>query len=158
MIEAKPKSIFSWDFSIFETEKKIADLDLSWLREKAIFTLGNTEYEIRRDSAIRGSFSLLSGGQIIASAQKTSAFIRRFQIDYSGRTMELSALHIFSRTFCLFDNNLRLGSISPTGWPGRNANIDLPKEISVPVQLFLFCLVVFLWRRAASDAQVQANP
>lgn len=151
MIEAKPNSMFSWDFSIYEAEKKITNLDLSLFRERAIFILADTEYEIRRDSLTRGTFSLHSGDQMIASAQKT-AFARNFRVNYSDRTIDLKALHIFSRTFSLFDNDVQIGSISPTEWPGRRAIIDFPKDISVPVQLFLFCLAVFLWRRAANNS------
>jgi hypothetical protein len=156
MLEAKPKNILSWDFSIFTAGEKIAELDLSWLREKARFMLGDTVYEIRRDSIVQGMFSLYSGDQIIAGARKASIFTRSFQVNYEGRSLELKALQIYFRKFGLFENNTRIGSISPAGWPGRKAIIDLPEELPPAVQLFLFCLVAFLWRRA-EDSHAQAS-
>jgi hypothetical protein len=156
MLEAKPKNIFSWDFSIFATGEKMADLDLSWVREKAHFMLDDTAYEIRRNSMVQGTFSLNSGNQVIASARKGSIFFRSFQVDYAGRALELKAFHAYFRKFVLFENNMRIGTISPAGWLGRKAFIDLPAELPPAVQLFLFCLVAFLWRRAADSAQASA--
>jgi hypothetical protein len=156
MLEAKPKNIFSWDFSIFTMGTKMADLDLSWFREKANFTLGDAAYEIRKDSVVLGTFSLWSDNQIIASARKGSLFFRSFRVNYADRFLELKALHIYFKKFGLFENNVQIGSISPAGWLGRKAFIDLPAELPPAVQMFLFCLVAFLWRRAADSAQASA--
>lgn len=151
MLEAKPKNIFSWDFFILDVDKKIAELDISWAREKACFMFGGIDYEIRRDSILQGTFSLHAGDELIAHAQKDNLYSRCFQINYSDRIMQLKALQMLFRRFGLFEQSAQIGTISPAGWPGRKAIIDLPKQMPVPVQMFLFCLVAFLWRRAAAD-------
>lgn len=65
--------------------------------------------------------------------------------------MQLKALQVFFRRFGLFEQSAQIGMISPAGWLGRKAIIDLPKRMPVPVQMFLFSLVTFLWRMATAD-------
>jgi len=152
MLEAEPKNFHSWDYAIRQGDGKVADLDLALFREKAGFELGQARYEIRRDSVLGGTFSLRCGEKTIAAAKKESVFTRSFAVSFEGRELRLAAPSLFFRKMGLFEHGAPMGSISPKRWFSNAAVIDLGNELPLPVQLFLFCLVVFLWRRAASES------
>jgi hypothetical protein len=152
MLHATPQSIFSWDYTVLRGRAVMAQIDMSWFRERAEVEIGDQTYSVHRESIVQGTFVLQSRGQVLARAQKVSAFSRAFDIDCAGQQLELKAVSIWTRQFGLFRNGRQIGRIGPRGWLGRSAVIDLPGDISVPVQVFLFWLVLVLWRRAASSS------
>jgi hypothetical protein len=150
MLRAAPHGILSWDFTIFRGETAIADIDMSMWRERAELTIDGQVYSVYRESMLEGTFVLRSGDLVLVRAQK--GFTRTFDIDVAGRHMELKALSFWTREFGLFENNALIGRIGPRSWLGRKATIELPESVSLPVQVFLFWLVLILWRRAAQSS------
>ena len=149
MLSAAPRGIFSWDFIISRDGTMIADIDMSWWGERAELKITGQTYAVYRESLLEGTFVLQSGEQVLARAQK--GFTRTFDVDVAGRHLELKAVSIWTREFGLFENDAQIGRIEPAGWLGRKAIIELPEDIPLPVRVFLFWLVLILWRRAANS-------
>jgi hypothetical protein len=152
MLEAVAQRLFSWDFAISQETRPIAVIDMSWFHERAEVRVGNQVFEVRRDSVVHGTFSLHGGDELLATAQKESALARIFSVDVAGRLLELKAAAFWRRDFELVDHGALIGRVSSTSWLGRGARIDFPDDLSIPVQVFLFWLVVVVWRRAAAAA------
>ena len=150
MLHATPRGLFTWGFTIRQGGDTIADIDPSWLGERAEIRVEGQAYSAYRESLLAGTFVLQSEERTLARARKSSAFVRAFDIDLAGRPMELKAVSVWRREFGLFENGEQVGRISPASWFGWQAVIDLPSDIPLSAQLFLFWLVLVLWRRAAA--------
>jgi hypothetical protein len=149
LLEATSHGIVSWDFGISRDGVTIADIDMHWLRERAEVTIAGQPFTVCRTSMVRDTFEMQSGTEVLVRAQK--AVLRRsFGVEFTGRNLELKALSIFTRAFGLFEHGIQIGRIGPTSWRTRDAVIDCSGEIPIPVQVFLFWLVVILWQRAAN--------
>jgi len=156
VLHATPHGVFSWDFTVSRDGVAIAEIDMAWFRERADVKIGEQTFSLYRQSAAKGSFTLQSGDTILAQAQKISAFSRAFRIDTAGRKLTLKATSAWRRQFEVSENEALIGRIGPTGWAGRTSVIDLGIDLPVPVQVFLFWLVVVLWRRADDAAATAA--
>jgi hypothetical protein len=152
MLDATPRGLFTWGFTVYQGRDTVAEIDPSWLGESAEIRAGGLTYSAYRESLLGGTFVLQSGDRALARARKGSAFVRAFDIDLAGRPLELKATSVWTREFGLFEGGVPVGRIGPAGWFGRRAVIDLPPDVPLPAQLFLFWLVLVLWRRAAGAA------
>ena len=152
MLSAMPRGLFTCGFTVRQDGNTVADIDPSWFGERAEIRAGGQAYSAYRESLLAGTFVLQSGERALARARKASAFVRAFDIDLAGRPLELKAASVWRREFGLFENGVQVGRISPVGWFGRRAVIDLPPDIPLPAQLFLLWLVLVLWRRADAAA------
>jgi hypothetical protein len=152
MLDATPHHVFSWDFTVSRGGRPVAEVDMSWFRERAEVDIGGRAYQVQRESIIDSTFSLSSGGEVLARAQKLSVFTRTFEVTVAGRRFELRALSAFRRGFGLFQQRREVGRVMPVSWLGRKASIELPDDLPLPVQVFVFWLVIVLWRRAANSS------
>jgi len=85
MLIAVPKHWFSWDFTVMEGSKAVADIDISWWREKGVLTVQGIDYQVYRERVMRSAFIFESFGSIIARAEKPSTFHRSFIINYRDK-------------------------------------------------------------------------
>ena len=151
-IRAKPKHLFSWAFDLYLDERPLTGFDLAWLREAGQFRWSGTDYLLSREGFWSGDFLLAAGGEIQARATKRSVFGRKFIIRTEDRELLLAPVSVFSRSFRLVENGSVIGGIVPDRFPSRACTLDLPRNLAIPVQVFVFWLVVLLWRRASSSA------
>lgn len=152
MLTATPRGLFTWGFTVRQGGDGVAEVDPAWFGESAEIRAAGKTYSAYRESMLAGTFVLQSGELTLARARKASAFLRAFDIDLAGRPLELKATSVWRREFGLFENGVQVGRIAPAGRFGRQAVIDLPSGVPLPAQLFLFWLVLVLWRRAANSA------
>jgi hypothetical protein len=152
MLEASPVGIFSWAFTVRSGGETVAEINPAWFSEQAEVTVSGKPYTLARESVLEGTFAMHSGGRVVASARKPSAFFRAFEVELPGRRFELKAVSVWSREFGLYAGETLIGRIGPASWLGRSAVIDLPDALPTEVQVFLFWLVLVLWKRAASNA------
>ena len=47
MLKLIPKSWFSWDFSVTDGASTIAEIDVSWWREKGVLTVHGSTFVVR---------------------------------------------------------------------------------------------------------------
>lgn len=153
MLKAVPHAFFSWDFTILKNDVPIAEIDTAWFMERAEIDVEGQRYAIRRESWGCGRFFMETpAGDVIASVEKPSWLFRRYVVDFDGRRYELKALAPIARSFGLFDQERRIGTIRPDAILIRRTTLDLPRTMPVAVQVFLFWLVLILWRRAARSS------
>ena len=149
MLVAKPKSIFTWGFDVFYGNAEIASIDTSWIREKGSFHFEGNNYQLVKAGAFSKEFSLLENGETIATATKTT-LIRSFEVNFGKETYILRAAHPITRKFVVELMETTVGTISPEHPFTRRCQIELPESIPIPVQMFMFWLVLLMWRRASN--------
>jgi len=151
-IRAKPRYVFSWGFNLYLDGTPLTSLDMTWLREGGQFAWDGTEYHLWRQGLWSGDFLLLVGEEVRARATKESAFARSFIVRTGNRDLRLEATSVFSRRFRLIENGSIVGGIAPDHLFTRSCTLDLPQDLSVPVQVFIFWLAALMWRRADNAA------
>ena len=151
-MQARPSHLFSWDFDLYLEGEFLAGFDMSWLREGGRFTYEGREYHLAREGFWSGDFALTVDEGVLALATKESAFTRRFVVRVGTRELVLEPASLFGRSFRLVENGSAVGHVLPEHWFARACTLEFPDELPVPVQVFLFWLVVLMWRREASAA------
>jgi hypothetical protein len=148
MLTATPRHWYSWNFAVFGNDGHLADIDVSWWREKGTLTVAGQRYGVHRERPMSGKFMLDdSSGSVLATAEKPSAFRRHLVIEHAGRRYELKPRGWFTRTFELHEGAVVVGSLSAGGMFSRRMSIDLPETLPLPVRIFLVWLTVILWKR-----------
>lgn len=151
MLLANPRSWFSRDFVISRGGVEVAEVVAAWFRERAELRVAGEAFVFGRESFFGGTFALRHGEDVLARAQKM--FWRRgFVVEFAGRSLELKAIHFWGREYGVFENGRELGTVGPTGWFGREYAVELPESVPLPMQVFLFWLVIVLRRRANSHS------
>ncbi|HIG86173.1 MAG TPA: hypothetical protein EYQ25_03940 [Planctomycetes bacterium] len=147
MLEVRARKIFSSHYEILDVGQVLTTVNIRWWREAGKFKLDGEQYTVGRRGLASGLFYVERDGELLASANKPSAFFNRFTVDYDGQEYELSRRSFFGRAFDLKLNGSRVGSMNPTSIWTRSARVHLPNEITAPVQVFITWLVLVLWRR-----------
>ena len=151
LLIATPRSIFSWSFDLHRGDELVAHIDMAWLREAADVFIGGQDYTFLRESILQGTFALKQGDEVLARAQKTSIFSRSFEVEIAGGGSTLRPVWIWGREFALYNGDLQVGRIYPQTWFRWTAVIDLPDGLTLPEQVFLYWLVLVMWRRQAKS-------
>lgn len=152
MLQIAPLRWFSWDFRVFEESQAVADIDISWWRERGELTVRGGTFRVSRTGMLSGDFLLESGTGIVARATKPSFLRRSFVVQHEAKTYTLRARSSFRRSFVLLEGDREVGAIVPDGFWTRRASANLPGEVALPVQVFLIWLAVLLWKREAEAA------
>lgn len=152
MLTATPRNWFSWDYVVSDNSQHVADIDISWWREKGTLTVEGRDYGVYRQRPMSGKFVLESNGAIVASAEKPSSLTRRLLIEHAGRQYELKPRGMFSRTFQLHAGPTMVGSLAARGVFSRRMNVDLPETLPLAVRVFVMWLTVILWKRESEAA------
>jgi hypothetical protein len=152
MLEAKPISIFSRDFRIEAEGRQIALLDVAFWREAGEVSIEGRPYELYREGLMSGDFVLESEGQTLARAIKPSAWFSEFDLEIKGRRYLLKRHFIFGKSFSVLQDDAVVGSVVRAGLFSRRSIISLPPDWSIPAQVFVFWLVLVIWKRDDSSA------
>jgi hypothetical protein len=153
-LKAKPKAWWSWTFRIFDAGREIAEISFACMREAGVLQLSDATYRLYRQGTFSGLFVLERNGDAIAQAEKPSAFVRSFNVQHGGKTYTLEAESHFRRKFVLREAGSIIGTIVPERACYRDALIDLPVALPLPVRLFMVWLTLLLWKREADSAVV----
>ncbi len=152
MLRATPKNIFSWDYTVYDDDTPVSELDLAWVREAGDVLIGDIPCRLYREGLFSGAFILEAGGFPLVRAVKPSVLLRTFEIDYEGHPYTLKARSAFSRTFTLHQDDQPVGEIAPEHLFSRKMTVDLPEAMPLAVRVFVVWLVVLMWKRAASSS------
>jgi len=153
MLKAIPSNWLSWDFRVSDGGREVAEMGLSFWREKGSLSIEGIPYRVYREGPAHGAFILEDpGGRIVVRAEKPSALRRSFLVGYDGWRLTLEARSAFGRTFVLRDSQGEIGSVRPDNIVTRRATADFPEAFPLPVRIFLLWLVFILWRRDDDSA------
>jgi hypothetical protein len=153
-----PRSWYSWDFTVDTDGERIADIDVSWWRERGVLTVRGEEYQVYREGMVSGPFVLEENGFVMARAEKPSAFRRWFDVDHAGTRWTLRAQSALRRAMVLMNGDLEVGSMKPDSAFRRSATVTLPKALPDHVSVFLIWLAIVLWKREADSAAAGGFP
>jgi len=151
-VEAVSTSLFSRNLSVVDDGVELTRIEFRWRREGARFTVYGHTYEMQREDFFRGTLALRSEGMVVATARREGVFRSRILIDYAGRSAALRPVAWYSRQFSVLVDDIEVGRIKPIGWCRQRVIVDISNEIPVEVQVFLLCVAVVLWQRAAAAA------
>lgn len=150
MLEARPISIFSLDFSIEAEGRQIALLDVAFWREAGEVSIEGQPYRLYREGLMSGAFVLESAGKTIIRAIKPSALWSQFELELNGHRYSLKRDSIFGKSFSVLQGGVDgvvVGSVRRAAMFSRRSVINLPPDWPVPIQIFVFWLVLIIWKR-----------
>jgi hypothetical protein len=156
VLQLVPESWLTWNFDVLENNRKLAEIKTSTLPESGKLSIEGSHFRAYREGMFSGEFFLEKDGQTIARAQKPSALLNSFNIEYSDRRYTLKKESWVGRSFVLLQGDLEVGSIRPEGFLRRKAAVSLPEDMPIPIQVFVVWLTILLWKREA-DAGAAAS-
>ena len=71
-LELIPQSWLSWDFSVMQADFVVAEIKMSWWRDKGLLKVGGLHYAAYREGVMSGAFVLALDATQIARAEKPS--------------------------------------------------------------------------------------
>lgn len=145
-----PLSLCSWNYRVLGAAGGEAILNFNYWTEQGTIDFDGVTYDIRKQGALSGRWTLESGGDVYAEAYKPSAMFRRFEITGGDANLVVEAQSAFRRSFSLIKGDMPVGSICPAHAFTRRATIECD-GVSELDQLFAFWLVALLWRRAQKN-------
>ena len=77
MLQVVPTHWYSWDVTVTDESRPVADITLSWWREKGALTIDDSNVPLSAEAPISGDFVLEHAGGVLARAEKPSVFRRR---------------------------------------------------------------------------------
>ena len=84
MLQVVPKHWYSWDVTVTDESRNVADIAMSRWGEKGALTIDDTTYRMYREAPMSGAFVLEHAGGVLARAEKPSFFRREFVIHHAG--------------------------------------------------------------------------
>jgi len=148
MLQVVPTHWYSWDFRVTDESRRVAEIAMSWWREKGTLTVDGATYPVYREGAMSGAFVLEQHGGVLARAEKPSFFRRDLVIRHDGREFTLRPKSAFRRGFALVEGSRDVGSLELQNAFTRNAVADLPHDLPLPVRAFIVWLMLISWKRA----------
>src|SRR5262245_22958627 len=123
MIRCIPKGLCSWDFYL-DGEGHHASLEFNWIGEQGAITADDVPFDVRKHGAFSGRWSLDHDRESVASAQKSSAFTRTFEIQGAEDTLLLRAESALGRSFHVERSGEVMITIRPDHAFTRRASIE----------------------------------
>lgn len=152
MLVAEPETFWNWNYTISRDGQPMARLSLAMFSEKGELEIAGAAYQVSRAGWASGAWSMSQDGFELISAEKPSAFYRRFDVRVGEKAYTLQARSAVGRAFELLDGDRVIGTFEPVGWLSRKMHVNLPDDFSLAVQVFMTWLVIVLWRRAAQSS------
>jgi hypothetical protein len=101
MMEAVPKSWFSWNFDVIEDSSFIADLDISTWRERGKLKIGDDSYLVYRKSILSRTIILEYNDEVIAKATKSGVFRSSYSLEIGDKNYLIKNKSLFGRATVL---------------------------------------------------------
>ena len=80
ILDIRVRSLFKWQFDVFENDSLVADIDLKIWKEGADIEIKGEPFRIYRDGMFRGPYVLEAHRTELIRAEKTPVFKRRFEV------------------------------------------------------------------------------
>lgn len=151
IIRCQPKGMCSWNF-LLKGEDHHASLEFNWFTEQGAIIADGIPFKVHKHGISSGYWTLGDDGDPFASAQKSSAFTRTFEIQNTHDTLVVRAESAFGRSFRVERSGDAIAMIKPDHAFTRRSTIEiLGQKWEFPTICLAFWLVVLTWRRAASS-------
>ena len=124
MIRCTPRGICSWNFFL-DADGHHATLEFNWVGEQGDITVDGTLFEVRKHGVFSGHWTLDRAGREAASAQKSAAFTRTFEIQDDYESLVLRAESAFGRSFRIERSGGVIATVCPDHAFTRRATIEI---------------------------------
>ena len=133
LLRAHPTRFFSWNYQVWDESDLTSRLvlELGAFREGGRVLVDGEEFIVRKEGVLGSHFILEADTGVLAEAVKQGAFSGTFKVRVADRLFTLRAAGLFSRRYILLHGGRELGSISPSGFFGRAAIVDLPEDMRI---------------------------
>ena len=91
-----------------------------------------------------GDFVIERDGALLARAEKPSAFLNAFVLEYERKRYTLRRKSAWTRKVLLLDGERVLGTLSPPSPWTRRTTVSLPDNRPMPVKVFVAWLTIGL--------------
>jgi len=145
MLQAIPDGWLSRRFVVLRNGQPAAAMAPDPFASQADLNVEGQPYKAYRESGW-GDFVLSCNSLILARANKDNCLLRAYALMCSGKAYSFYAASPFTREFVLLDGQSQIGSICPESPFSRQAIVDLPDAIPLPVQVFIFWLAMRTWK------------
>jgi hypothetical protein len=152
VIVAVPKRWFSNDYRLQQAHGTVADLDVSGWKEAAEFDVAGGRYRLYRQRMASGAFVMDQGGNVVARAVKPSALQARFELQVGRRSFTLRRPRWWRSDFALLEGETQVGRVRRAGAFTRRTLVELPDDLPLAAQVFVFWLALVIWTREAAAA------
>jgi hypothetical protein len=148
MLKVIPHHWFTWNCGIIEDQAIVGTLDFSVWGEAGHLRIRDEQFRAYRE---QGNFYLADQQRCVAIATKLNPLFRQFFIKHGEARYELQATSASGRKFMVQEYGQVVGEIYPAHAFTRQAIVDLPDSIPLPMRLFMVWLVLMLWKRRQSS-------
>jgi hypothetical protein len=152
VLRTEPAGWGSWSARINSGDHPLTELRISLFRSRGRFSLHGEEFSVDPQGLLGTTAVLRKGSNIIARAEKTSAFRRRFRITSAGHRLDLVSRSWSGREYALLLGSQEVGMVRRTGFGGRKITMEFPDQVPVFLQVFLAYLVLCQAKREAAAA------
>jgi hypothetical protein len=154
MLTCVPNGTSSRDYEILEAGSVVASVEPFTFSKKAVFRYRGESFDVIKPTFPGGEWNLSQSSDVIAWAKRPNPFIRSFDLTSDRLYFTLNPSRPMGRTFKITADAKLIGTITPSSASKHPAVIDCAPAMPVLLQLFSFCLVVFMWERGAFDLEI----
>ncbi|MEM8487891.1 MAG: hypothetical protein AAF564_20235 [Bacteroidota bacterium] len=149
-IRCLPKGICSWNFNL-SGEAFAADVAFNLMSEQGQILLDGLVFEVVKPTMFDGHWKLEYKDQEVASASKTTALLRVFEVSSVEAVFSVRPAFAMSNSFLIEQDGVVMGRIVPDHMFTRRATIHMDHEMQPHHVAFAFWLTVLMRRRAAQS-------
>jgi len=154
---AQPKSVlshlphlarFSPEYTIFEGETPVTDLEIIPSQYSGAWSLGLERWEVSCDWGMLGlqrEYFLRANAELKGRTQKRGLLSATHAVQFEGQTYTLEKESIFLRQFTLRQDGRSLGAIYPEFPVKMTAVAELPATMPAPLKIFLIFIALLWW-------------
>lgn len=143
-----PNSIFSWN-STLNDGKNHAELVFNWMSEQGSISINRKYYQVNKHGIFSGKWTLSDHSGALVTAEKFSAFTRKFILNGPSGTHTLEAQSMFGRAMSLHGSSSH-ALITPQSIFTRKATIT-GHTPDFETTSFAMWLTLMTWRRSSGN-------
>ena len=152
MITCTPRGICSTDY-VLRSDEREALVTFRSLSEQGAIALGESEYEIHKDSILKSHWRLERQGKTVAEAYKPSMWKEGLVVEVAGAEIGVQKTGFWSTSVQLVLADQVVAEIRKVHAFTNRAVIEgRTDELPFEVVCFAFWLVSAMWKRAAAAA------
>lgn len=152
MLRLTPAHVFSDNASVKGPGFSVR-LEFARMSEQGAVIANGTRFKVRKHGVTSGRWTLEAGGEVVATAQKSTPFHRTFRIEGTMGAQVLRAKSAVGRAMLVEADGRVVLRLAPNNAFTRKARVDLcGVEWDAASVGFVCWLTLLTWRRASSSA------
>lgn len=140
MLTAKKNKFLTPEFTIYEDDKIVSTMELKLFHKDTFidFTYHERPYRIRKITPVLKELHIESNGEILSYAARPYISGETISIQIGEIWYTLKRKSSMSTVFVVLEGDTQIGVIKSISFRNNKIQIDLPKQIPEPLQIFIF--------------------